>query len=70
MSNMIGVPSMAPGVYDTLQGKAIGSEHLVYLPNQVNMQGIAMHQYMQQNCMPQHQTQLRNPVSVFYFLEN
>lgn len=62
MSNMISMPQVAPGVYDALQAKSIGPEHLVYLPNQVNMQGISMQHYMQQNCIPQHQAQLRNQV--------
>lgn len=62
MSNMIGMQAMTPGVYDALHAKAIGAEHLVYLPGQMNMQGIPLQQYMQQNCIPQPQAQLRNQV--------
>lgn len=66
MSNMIGVPTMTHGVYDALHAKALGTEHLVYLPGQVNMQGIPMQQFMQQNLIPQPQTQLRNQVCAFF----
>lgn len=63
----MGVPTLTPGVYDTLHPKALGAEHLVYLPGQVNLQGIPVQQYMQQNCIPQPQAQLRNQVCLLNY---